>query len=621
MIRLLRTHFRAILLIVAIYLLMMTSVLSLNGQEINIPTVTQNVCPDLQFLMDRTVSPYDLGVGGGTLNIGGTTTGSISNAWYADLWSFNFASQSNQTDILTLRFNSNSDAVQLEFALFLGMDKVSADNGQSEYQSTGDSETSYSLRRDGIYTLVVRQAALSASTDEDLNGTYSINASLSSGRQYATPPEPRTDVRDETTNRSVSPAPIIPAGNGYQFIDLQTDLYTHPNAVFNVSSLNFSSTRAEYGIVGSGFLLNTIYDEVQLLGGDLVIKGTAPETNQSRILYVQNYDYRTFFGDNAGNLTAIQSEDGTNIQLNWDIMQGVWITENCAGFMLNDGTRFISPIIPQQRTVTFRTDRTQPDEFDIRLVAPNPASVATRYEIDLNWRGVQPASQLSLVEGMFNLELIDGRSLHLEATRMDIRRVDDNPIVVPTTPLSVSLLGRGSTLLIDWVDLNSFTLTNTLGMFNFDDTRGTVSRELIDLDRLEIIGGNVYTIFDNAAQNLWLGQENGFVELITPATTFPYSSLAVAGETGYIPHALNNTGGECYPVNTMLPEANCPPNGYPNPANGNLWLSITDLQAFGGLIDVTLNRNYNSLFSAVDGPFGAGWTGLFLLDYNVEFDT
>ena len=618
MIRLLRTHHRALLLIVAFYLLMITTVLSLNGQEINIPTVTQNVCPDLQFLMDNTISPYDLGVGGGTLNMGGTTTGNISNTWYADLWSFNFASQSNQTDILTLRFDSSSDTTQLEFALFLGMDKVSSNNGQADYQSTERGEASYSLRRDGIYTLVIRQAALSA--EADLNGTYTINATLSSGRQYTTQPEPRTDVRDETTNRSVSPAPIIPTSSGYQFIDLQTDLYTHPNAVNNVSSLNFSSTRAEYGIVGSGFFLNPIYSEVQLFGGDLAIKGTVPETNQARVLYVQNYDYRTFFGDSAGNLTGIQSEDGTNIQLNWDIMQGVWITENCAGFMLIDGTRFISPIIPQQRTVTFRTDRAQPDEFDIRVVAPNPDAVATRYEIDLNWRGVQPASQLSLVEGMFNLELIGARSLHLEATRMDIRRVNESTIVVPTTPLSVSLLGRQSTLLIDWVDLNSFTLTNTLGMFNFDDTRGVVSRELINLDRLEIIGGNVYTIFDDSAQSLWLGQENGFVELITPATAFPYNSLAVAGEAGYIPHALNNIGGECYPVNTMLPEANCPPNGYPNPANGNLWLAMTDLQAFGGLIDVTLTRNYNSLFSAIDGPFGAGWTGLFLLDYNVSFD-
>lgn len=611
---------RAIVLLAIMGFVMMLSAISVSGQIINTPGTSPEVCRELRFLMDRTISPYDLGVGGGILNVGGVTTGSISDAWYADLWSFNFTKENNQNDTLTLRFRASTNTIPLEFALFLGMDRVSLGNGQSDYQSTDIGEMTIPLQRDGIYTLVVRRASL---TEVDgSSGTYTINSSLDSGRQYATLIEPRTDVRDETNNRSVNPPPVIPEGTGYQLINLQADIYTHPNAVSNVSSLSLESTRAEYGsIVGSGFFLNGVYNEVQLFGGDLVVKGNAPETDQPRLLYVQNFDYRTFFGDSAGNLTSIQSEDGTNIQLNWDDLRGVWITQNCAGFMRRDGTKFFTPITPQQRTLTFRTDRTISDDFDIRVTAPSPPGVITRYEIDLNWRGVQPASQMSLVDGMFNIELIGGRSLHLQATRMDIRRVDDGASqVTATTPLSVSLFLRESTLLIDWIDLNSFTLTDTLGIFDFDDTRGTVNRELTNLDRLEIIDGNVYMIFDDSSQSLWLSRENGFIELITPATPFPYNSLAVAGQAGYVPNALNNTGGECYPVNTMLPEANCPPNGYPNPANGNLWYAITDLQAFGGLIDLNLTRNYNSLFSAVDGPFGAGWTGLFLLDYNVQFD-
>lgn len=127
-------------------------------------------------------------------------------------------------------------------------------------------------------------------------------------------------------------------------------------------------------------------------------------------------------------------------------------------------------------------------------------------------------------------------------------------------------------------------------------------------------------------QRLLLPASETYIELVTPAgavPTFggePFNGRALPGTPGYAPRALNNLGGECYPLNTLLPEVNCAANGYPNPANGNLWYSVTDHNAAGALLDLTLTRSYNSADAALDGPFGKGWSTQYRLDYQLEYD-
>ena len=70
---------------------------------------------------------------------------------------------------------------------------------------------------------------------------------------------------------------------------------------------------------------------------------------------------------------------------------------------------------------------------------------------------------------------------------------------------------------------------------------------------------------------------------------------------------LNNLGGECAPINTLLSQFNCANNGDINPANGNLWYSVTDLTAYHPVFDLALTRSYNSYNMAADGAFGRGW--------------
>mgnify|MGYP000152973822 CR=1 FL=1 len=161
-----------------------------------------------------------------------------------------------------------------------------------------------------------------------------------------------------------------------------------------------------------------------------------------------------------------------------------------------------------------------------------------------------------------------------------------------------------------------------------DQIRDTLVRRGNDLLTVHALNDVIHVVYqgeegdeENGEELLILPASETYIEIVTPAGDVPevdYQSLP--GEEGFIPRHVNNLGGECYPYPDIHPEANCAPNGQPNPANGNLWYGVVDHQAAGYLIDLALTRSYNSGDAATDGPFGYGWSTDFMLDYNVGFD-
>jgi RHS repeat-associated protein len=164
--------------------------------------------------------------------------------------------------------------------------------------------------------------------------------------------------------------------------------------------------------------------------------------------------------------------------------------------------------------------------------------------------------------------------------------------------------------------------------FGKDDTIRTFTfRKGDNLQTLETLDDVTQIVYADGEEYLLLPSTEGFVELVTPADDAPtfngaeFDVNARPNTAGYAPRQANNLGGECDAFPTVLPELNCAPNGHVNPANGNLWYSVTDHRAEGYLFDLALTRSYNSLDASLDSPFGFGWSSDFQLDYILEMDT
>src|SRR5690606_11979717 len=223
-------------------------------------------------------------------------------------------------------------------------------------------------------------------------------------------------------------------------------------------------------------------------------------------------------------------------------------------------------------------------------------------------------------------QLIEDRLLRLQSSdiRMATRDSDDGE----SYPLNISLADQGVSLAFDWINLARFAYTNNQIEFTFlDSPRTSTTRDGANLLSLEAVGDVIHIVYKgtNAPERLILPADENYLEVITPGGEprfggAAFNGTALPGEPGFQPRALNNLGGECYPVNTTLEIANCAPNGDINPANGNLWYSVVDHAAHHPVYDLMLTRSYNSAVYMQDGAFGYGWVNGFPVDYDVAFD-
>lgn len=594
-------------LLVALIVMLLKTPLPAHAQD------ETSACDVVRYLMERQITPYDLTLGGGILHPGVSQRSTFSTNYYADTWSLNVLRRRNAIGLVEdegLRITFADATVPLEFAVFNGMDRIPEMDGRSGYRAVEAGTTyTYRLPRDGIYTVVVRRQDVRQTSA----GRYSIAAAYNAGDEITVP-----NLRNNTTRRMLDTPPslvqgrtVIPAGTAQFFV--------HPGSVSSVATPAETAAQVRFGAAGSyGILVGNQPEVVMLIGGDLAVSAAG-----GRKFYLDDYGYAVDVLD--ATFSNVVDSNGTRFRLNWEIIQGVWITRECAGFRLQDGRTFTGIIVPSQRDVTFQGNL---DQFMIRLVSPTVAGQAASHQMTMNWFGIAPDSEMQLRDGIFRAQLIGDRQIELESTLVDMRRDDVGSELTENTPLTVQLADRLAVLRLDWINLRQFSLTGSVLTFDFMDApRSRTTRSAADLLRLDAVQDVIQIVYKDRAdgtpgeQRLMLPGAESYLEILTPAGLPAFDGRALPGEPGFGARALNNLGGECYPINTLQPEANCPANGFPNPANGNLWYAVTDHIAYGGSIDLALTRSYNSRMSAANGPFGYGWTTTFMLDYAIPYDT
>ncbi len=592
------------------------------------------VCEDVRLLMQNGGStPYELALGGGVLASGSTQQSQLDGDTYADFWSFAVllprdTFNNPQDTSISIEFPAVDDSAALEVALFRGMELLSAQNsGTTGYQQlTAGLSLNYLLEQDGSYTLVVRRRQISGQ-----GSGYSLRAGYPSAPLALTPIPDNSMGRDFGGERGLN--------GGIERLALPAVVLAHPGAVTGVGTQN--RTQVFFGRNGAVPDVRTAGDitALTLLGGDLAVRDAA----QGRLLFVQNYAYQDSL--DLSTLQNFRDASGTSIAADWAQVAGVWLLNNCTGILFRDGTTFIAQTPAEGRSLRFGEPTNDLCEaYTIELNALLADASAAQHSVCMT-RADLPTSggygEMSLTGGVFNLFLTvpydgetgvkdpDIRQVQAQSTLFTLLRRE--PDATSSRPYWTLALEDDISITLDWLNLKALTLTGTpearqLTLVFLDAPRTATTRSGVNLSRFEAFDDVIRIIYKPQGtvpgeQRLLLPASDAYLELITPAGEPAYNPAALPSEAGHFARALNNRGGDCAAVNTLLPQAQCASNGAINPANGNLWYGVTDHSAAGYLLDLALVRSYNSHDYRVDGPFGLGWTSNALLDFNLPFDS
>lgn len=589
-----------------------------------------NACDDVRLLMMQPDGPLpnQRYLGGGEIAPGAPVTGNISAGEdLGDLWSFAFmrpAASQGQPGVLSLQFSGLTPGLELEFAVFRGMTRVTAEDGTMGYRLIlPGTEYRYPLTADGAYTVVVQRQRIAAT---EQTGEYTLAVDFPPGGSLA---DYNPALRDDSTSLDQEAPPRLESGRALVSLP-SASFVTHPGAVSGVLSRGGTEAQVLFRAPGGNASLRvgSWASQISLVGGSLGINGVTPD-ERPRILYIESLNL--FYRHDDVNMNTIFNAVTQQPLLridSWEDIAGVWMLDECVGVLMHNGNRFVAPLV-FEAGAEIRDVRISGglEHFAVDLRTLTAIGSPAAHTVDFSWESILPDSEVLLADGVLNATLRGGQSLRLQDTAIDLLPAAEtygNPAA-----LDITLSGQANppiTMALDWTNLGGLSWVENTLTFNFTDApRGVTTRPGANLLRLTARQDVVHIVY-RATENgpgeerLLLPARDSYVELVTPGQAPAFDGHSLPGAPDYGPRALNNLGGECYPVNTMLPEANCPPNGYANPANGNLWYAVTDHQAAGYLIDLALTRSYNSLAADVTGPFGHGWTTAFLLDYDVSFD-
>jgi YD repeat-containing protein len=571
-------------------------------------------CVGVRYLVERELTPYQMLGAGGVLSQSTNQTVNFNTGTYAQFFAFNVVRQQNAAGTpinaaVSIVFSSISPELALEYALYRGMEVI------QPYTTLNETPFTTTLNRNGYYTLMIRRTRVE---DSDTAGSLIINATYPGNTEVI-----QQNLPDSATRLLMAEPPQIQ--NGVTVISVPSgDLRLPAGSAISASSQNGQGVQVRYE--NGALLVGGWAQGVDLLGGDLAAYGETQQSNTPRIFYLQDWDHRREF---TSDILNIEDAAGNRITTDWQSVKGLWLTRTCVGVKLLDGRTFIAPTQPQARQVTFNGPL---EAFTIRVNSITPSGNLLPYLLDIDWDGIRANSELTLQNGVLTVPLDGDRLLTLESTQIRIDRVPTEEGSGSDLQQAITLADRGATISLDWIGIKQFRLIAHEFSIVFTDARAAlvqaVTRSALGLQSVRALNSVIQIRYQDLADGnpgehrLLLSEAESYLEIITPAGFPSFNSLSQPGEVGYSPRGLNNLGGECYPVNTALAEANCPPNGEPNPANGNLWYGITDLMAEGGYgLNLALTRSYNSRAANIDSPFGFGWTTDYLVDYNVSFDS
>lgn len=584
-----------------------------------------NVCDEVRFLMQTNSTPYEFGIGGGVLSLQQPANGSLDAQDYIDLWSFDLALPRDDAGRalpvnLTVQVSSSNQA-DLEFTIFRGMHDL------SPYQTTNSTitvEAAVTNKQEvddrSTYTVAVRRTRMLENLP---TATYTVNLTTSGG---AVSPPQAGIIRNGQVNQPYSNTSY---DNIRETITLPSGrVQTHTGTVRFVNPRTSTASEVLFpneNLSNESAHSLTIGDWAQdwyLLGGDLALSGI------ERTYFLKDYNFRGRIGNAANaallNFESIDYPDGTFVKVDWNLISGIWVTNECVGYKLPDGRTFTAPIIEEDRSVIVSGTL---DAFAVQLNTLDPAAELVQHNLVLSYNSIASESETTLAQSVLTISLLEERTLIVQST--DLSMTTAPPIDGRLQRLDMTLLDQDVTLTLDWINLGVFSLRdNIITLTYLDEPRTQTTRDGTNLSRLEALEDVIHITYkptetgDAGEQRLLLPRSESYLEIVTPAGLPAADARVMPDEVGYIPRALNNLGTQCYPASTVVPIANCAPNGDINPANGNLTYGITDHLAYGGdLLNLDFTRYYNSRAAHLDSPLGFGWTLPYLLDYNIPYST
>jgi YD repeat-containing protein len=593
------------------------------------PNSADRLCADVRTLMRANTTPSAMLVGGGSLRVGQTVEGALNSADWGDTWSF-IVQNATASTTAGITISNLTQPLELEMTLYRGLNRVSP---TTSYQTLTSGETlTLTTSRNGIYTLVIRAAdfAAAAALTEPLRYNLRVDYQGSDEVAAALP-----NLRNETTRLEFEQGRDFRYADGQQVITFASggEFAVNPGSVQAVASRENAAGQLIFAEGGS-LLIDSWARSISLVGGDLSVIGVVDEL--PRVFYLENYGARIdLVSPLQSALAEFTDSNRTRFAADWRGITGIWVTVECVGVRFDDGTTFVAPLegISAERRLSLLGAGTN----DCPQIAMNfRAADAEGEPVDHSGcivrSAIEVGSEFSWQDGVFYAQLPAERQLVLETRSfamqpLEAAYADDGE----SAPLRIAMTapdGRAVSLAFDWRLLAVFSYFEGALRFDFlDAPRTSTRRDGANLRSLEAVGDVIHMVDqgDNPPERLLFGGDESYLEIITPGgePTFdgaPFDARALPGTPGFGASALNNLGGECYPANTVLPQANCPSAGEVNPANGSLWYRVVDHRAMHLLGDLTLSRSYNSAMYQQDSPFGYGWTTEYLLDYNVAFD-
>ncbi len=578
-----------------------------------------DICADVRHMIALRTTPYQQGLQGGVIEDRQSIERTLMAGDYADFWALNLADDGVAATTPSITLNLMFDLIQgeeLEFGVFRGMLQV------QPYTPLRPQSFAIQLSQFGTYTVVVRRNQVS----NQGSASYRLNFSVEGPTRLA--PIETGNIRDAVSNLPYTPDAQIqdgvlslpfPIANARMHLD-STRLVSPRNGQY--TQVFFPDDRLtavnRYSMAVGGWA-----QEISFLGGDFAAVSTDPQN--PRIYFVEGFDYKnTISGSNPRELELnnMAYGDGTRVAVDWSIIEGLWVTRECTGALLRDGRIFTAQTSSQDRNVSLSGAL---ESFLIQLNVSSETGEPQPFRLQMDWNNIETQSSVVVAHGTVEMSLVHERQLTLQS--LDIEFATQPPLANSPGRLDGALRDRDITFALDWINMGQFVVGADALTLGFTDVpRAATTRPLTNLQSVEALQDVVHLVYSGASDavpgetRLLLPASESYIEVVTPEGLPNFDGRALPGQPGYTPRALNNTGGECSPTGALVEPASCPPNGHPNPANGNFWLGMIDAAADGDLVSLAVSRSYNSRYAVLDSPFGRGWTTEYLVDYNIPFD-